>query len=112
MNAVCSSGANDNYVRITLTDADNLESGKSRKRTRTLEKSGADPKWRDGQGETLTFHGIRLASITLLVRSAVSCTGRPACRVCQVFVSRTLVLYVSLCWPYVIAAVPKGGEFR
>eukprot|EP01043_Picozoa_sp_COSAG02_P100426 COSAG02_NODE_36507_length_453_cov_1.635593_1_plen_34_part_10 len=34
MNAVCSSGANDNYVRITLIDADNLESGKPMKRTR------------------------------------------------------------------------------
>eukprot|EP01043_Picozoa_sp_COSAG02_P086469 COSAG02_NODE_23909_length_704_cov_1.183471_2_plen_88_part_00 len=76
MSAILSSGQNDNYVRITLIDSDNVEAGKTRKRTRTLENSGADPKWGDGQGETLIFHGIRLKSITLLVHSSESYTGR------------------------------------
>ena len=86
MSAIVSSGPNDNYVRITLIDSDNVEAGKARKRTRTLEKSGADPKWSDGQGETLIFHGLRLKSITVLVRSTASYTGKPACCACQVFV--------------------------
>ena len=71
------SGPNDNYVSITLLDSESHGGGKAKKLTRTIEESGANPKWQDGKGETLIFHGIRLQKITLLVRSAAPYEGSP-----------------------------------
>lgn len=79
MHAILSSGPNDNYVSITLLDSERAAGGKAKKVTRTMEASGGNPKWQDGKGETLIFHGIQLQSITLLVRFRYTLLGSPGC---------------------------------
>lgn len=63
-------GANDNYVLITIQD--DVDGMKSSKQTSTLEGSGAAPKWKAGEGETLIFHGLHLGKIDLLVSALVT----------------------------------------
>ena len=63
--------SNDNYVRIRLVNSTDPDAEDHVQQTKTLEDSGKAPKWKNGEGENLIFHGLHLESITLVVRCLV-----------------------------------------